>query len=58
MPFGLIFRKIVLKLCKSRNSKIEDDNKPPNLVENLYSKFEVEILKNVGREAFLVIAFG
>ena len=42
------------KLRQSRNSKIEDRN----LVEQLYSKFQVEILKNVGCEAFLVIAIG
>ena len=42
------------KLRQSRNSKIENRN----LVEQLYSKFQVEILKNVGRDAFLVTAIG
>ena len=38
------------KLRQSRNSKIENRN----LVEQLYSKFQVEILKNVGCEAFFI----
>ena len=40
-----IFRKISLKW--RQNSKIEDGNQLPNFVEKLYSKFQVEIFKNV-----------
>ena len=56
--FDAILAQFSGKFRQSRNSKIEDSNWLPNLVEKLYSKFQVVILKNVGREAFIVIAFG